>query len=125
GYPQDEPGTLFDAAAVAGESPGAAEHPAPASDLGQQVLRARRWAEETETGDRDDLVPGVSDRAWRQVSVTSLECLGQKCPMIADCFPEAARRRARESDVVVTNHAMLGIAASGGANVLPEHQVVV
>ena len=121
--------TLFDL----GEHAGAAEHPAPARRappgrpraLGEQVLRLREWADETDTGDRDDLVPGVTDRAWRQVSVTSLECLGGKCPMLAECFPEKAEAASREADVVVTNHAMLGIAASGSPGVLPEHQVLV
>ena len=129
GYPADEPGTLFDAL---GESPGAAEHPAAvegkgggAGELGRQVLRLREWAAETATGDRDDLVPGVQDRAWRQVSVRAMECLGPKCPMVDDCFPEQARARSREADVVVTNHAMLGIAASGSPGVLPEHEVLV
>jgi ATP-dependent DNA helicase DinG len=126
GYPSDEQGTLFDVP----ERPGAAEHPPEDTDsgresLGDQVVRLREWAEETATGDRDDLVPGVSDRAWRQVSVTAMECLGGQCPMLAQCFPEAARARSREADVVVTNHAMLGIAASGSPNVLPEHQVIV
>lgn len=129
GYPEDDAGTLFDL----GEHAGAAEHPAPArtgatgpsESLGEQVLRLREWAEETGTGDRDDLVPGVTDRAWRQVSVTSLECLGSKCPMLAECFPEKAKAASREADVVVTNHAMLGIAASGSPGVLPEHQVLV
>ncbi|ROS28187.1 ATP-dependent DNA helicase [Cellulomonas sp. PhB150] len=129
GYPEDEGATLFDL----GENAGAAEHPAlggtdrpgTGESLGAQVVRLREWAEETESGDRDDLVPGVTDRAWRQVSVTSLECIGGKCPMLTECFPERARGLAREADVVVTNHAMLGIAASGSPNVLPEHDVLV
>ena len=135
GYPPDEPGTLFDL----GDHEGAAEHPAPASgddpvrgdrraseeSLGAQVVRARTWAAETSTGDRDDLVPGVGERAWRQVSVTAMECLGTRCPMISECFPEHARARARSADVVVTNHAMLGIAAAGSPGVLPEHQVLI
>ncbi|MDO8107400.1 ATP-dependent DNA helicase [Isoptericola sp. b441] len=122
GYPADEPAALFDL----GDVPGAADHPqAQASELGRQVVAAREWAQETTTGDRDDLVPGVSDRAWRQVSLTAMECLGQRCPLIDECFPEAARRRAHEADVVVTNHAMLGIAAAGSAGVLPEHDVLV
>lgn len=121
GYPEEEPATLFDAA----EGRGAAEHPRASDPLGRQVVRLREWAEETTTGDRDDLVPGVSDRAWRQVSVTSLDCLGRNCPFIDECFPEQARTRAREADVVVTNHAMLGIAASGSPGVLPEHDVLV
>ena len=125
GYPDDEPGALFDLP----ERPGAAEHPGPTGTLdetlGEQVVRLREWADETDSGDRDDLVPGVSDRAWRQVSVTSLECLGSACPMLSECFPERARGLAREADVVVTNHAMLGIAATGSPNVLPEHQALV
>lgn len=127
GYPEDDQGALFDVP----ERPGAADHPAPAADegeregLGEQVVRVRAWAQETTTGDRDDLVPGVADRAWRQVSVTAMECLGSSCPMLEECFPDAARARAREADVVVTNHAMLGIAATGSPNVLPEHDVLV
>jgi ATP-dependent DNA helicase DinG len=130
GYPPDDQGMLFDLG-----DRGAAEHPSttdPADgedagkeSLGAQVVRLREWADETETGDRDDLVPGVTDRAWRQVSVTSLECLGQRCPLLEECFPERARAAARSADVVVTNHAMLGVAASGSPHVLPEHQVLV
>jgi ATP-dependent DNA helicase DinG len=120
GYPADEPAALFDVAEVA------ADHPeARASELGRQVLAVREWAEETTTGDRDDLVPGVADRAWRQVSLTAMECLGQRCPMVSECFAEAAKKRAHEADVVVTNHAMLGIAAGGSPGVLPEHHVLV
>ncbi len=123
GYPSEEPAALFDAA----EASGAAEHPQPtaSSSLGAEVLRVRAWAAETTTGDRDDLVPGVSDRAWRQASVTSLDCLGTHCPLVDECFPVQAKERAHEADVVVTNHAMLGIAASGSPGVLPEHTVLV
>lgn len=138
GYPADEPGAaLFELPAPVTEPLGAdepadasagADEPADASPvrrLGAEVLRLREWAQETSTGDRDDLVPGVSERAWRQVSVSSLECLGQRCPLLSECFPEQARALAREADVVVTNHAMLGIAASGSPQVLPEHGVLV
>ncbi len=121
GYPEEEPAALFDVA----EGRGAAEHPRATDPLGRQVVRLREWAEETTTGDRDDLVPGVSDRAWRQVSVTAMDCLGKACPFADDCFPDQARERAREADVVVTNHALLGIAASGSPGVLPEHDVLV
>lgn len=121
GYP-DEDATLFDVLPV----DRAGEHPAGRPDgLGAHVVRLREWAQETTTGDRDDLDPGVPDRAWRQVSVTALECLGSRCPMLDECFPEQARARAREADVVVTNHAMLGIAAGGSPGVLPEHEVLV
>ncbi len=113
GVPEDDGETLFEVAA-------------PSSALGQDVLRAREWAATTETGDRDDLVPGVGDRAWAQVSVTSRECLGAtRCPEGPECFAERAREKAAEADVVVTNHALLAIDALESMPVLPDHGAVV
>ncbi|MBK4147884.1 DEAD/DEAH box helicase [Corynebacterium macginleyi] len=93
---------------------------------GKTVRRIHDWAQETETGDRDDLVPGVPDLVWRAVSVTSKECLGAgRCPHGADCFAEEARRAAADVDIIVTNHAMLAIDAISEANILPEHDVAI
>ncbi|MGI8721733.1 MAG: ATP-dependent DNA helicase [Geodermatophilaceae bacterium] len=115
GYPAEEP-TLFEAPAASG----------PTSSLGAAVVRLREWVESSKTGDRSELVPGVPDRAWRQVSVTAHECLGgQRCPQAATCFSELSRAKARESDIVVTNHAFLAIDAFEGRAMLPEHQVVI
>ncbi len=102
----------------------------PTSELGREVLRVRRWAEEEaeagRTGDRDALQPGVSERAWRQVSVTARECLGARdCPFAAECFAERARATAGRADIVVTNHAMLALHWIDGVPLLPEHEVVV
>lgn len=100
--------------------------PFAVSRLGREVQRLTDWAEKTATGDRDDLNPGVSDQAWRQVSVTARECLGAaRCPVGDDCFAEIAKARAGKADVVVTNHALLAIDAVGDAAVLPEHDLVV
>lgn len=107
--PQDE---LF-------EPPGA-----PASVRDMQRLTA--WASSTASGDWDDLRPGVSDRAWAQVSVSARECLGApRCPFGAQCFAERARDRAFTVDVVVTNHALLAIDALSESAVLPEHRLLV
>lgn len=94
--------------------------------LGKHVKRVHEWSSETETGDRDDLEPGVPDLAWKQVSVTSSECLGaSKCPHGEECFAEMARAKARDVDVVVTNHAMLAIDALADVDILPVHDVVI
>lgn len=101
--------------------------PKALSELGRHVLRVREWAEESETGDRDDLVPGVPDRVWTAVSVSARECLGAgKCPYGQECFAETARERARQADVVVTNHALLAIDTfDSEVKVLPEHDAVI
>ncbi|MEU1719515.1 ATP-dependent DNA helicase [Actinomadura sp. ATCC 39365] len=113
GWPEeDEQDQLFD--------------PREVSATGRMVQRIQEWADETETGDRDELVPGVSEQAWRQFSVSAQECLGAtRCPSGPECFAELARARAGEVDVVVTNHALLAIDAMGDLPVLPEHEVVV
>ena len=78
GFPDDDEGSLLSVGQV----------DAQAGRLGQEVVRLREWADVTESGDRDELVPGVSQRAWRQVSVSAQECLGSRCPV-------ACRRWAR------------------------------
>lgn len=112
GYPEDEPDALFDM-------------PSSTSRVCEEVVRLREWADRTETGDRDELKPGVSDRAWAQVSVSAAECLGRRCPLVEECFSEMARSRAAEADIVITNHALLAINAFEGMKVLPEHETVI
>ncbi|GMA20114.1 hypothetical protein GCM10025862_21350 [Arsenicicoccus piscis] len=93
--------------------------------LGAEVVRLRAWAEHTVSGDRDELVPGVSERAWRQVSVSAHECLGSKCPQVNDCFVERSRAAAGDVDIVVTNHSFMAIDSFEGRQMLPEHDVLV
>ncbi|MDT5070150.1 MAG: ATP-dependent helicase DinG [Mycobacterium sp.] len=107
--PQEE---LFDAVAT--------------TALGRDVKRLIEWSSDTETGDRDDVVPGVQDRSWSQVSVSARECIGAtRCSFGTDCFAEKARAKAGSADVVVTNHALLAIDAIAEANVLPEHDLLI
>jgi ATP-dependent DNA helicase DinG len=107
--PQEE---LFDAVAT--------------TALGRDVKRLTEWASDTESGDRDDLVPGVQDRSWGQVSVSARECIGAtRCSFGTDCFAEKARARAGTADVIVTNHALLAIDAIADADVLPEHDLLI
>jgi ATP-dependent DNA helicase DinG len=114
GFPDEEEGLL---------SVGQVD--ASAGRLGAEVVRLREWAGHTESGDRDELVPGVSERAWRQVSVSAHECLGGRCPFVADCFVERAREAAKDVDVVVTNHSFMAIDSFEGRQMLPQHDVLV
>lgn len=122
GFPEEDDPGLFDLAPL----PGRVVTSGPTSNLGREVVRLREWAEDTDSGDRDELVPGVSERAWRQVAVSAFECLGsQACPMASECFSEKARARAHTVDVVVTNHALLAIDTFEGRQILPEHDALV
>ncbi|MCW2659321.1 MAG: deaD/DeaH family protein helicase, partial [Mycobacterium sp.] len=100
--------------------------PVAATALGRDVQRLTAWASTTDSGDRDDLKPGVPDRSWSQVSVSARECLGvARCPFGSECFSERARADAGRADVVVTNHALLAIDAVAESAVLPEHALLV
>ena len=123
GFPAEDD-LLFDLPGASGDS--ASVTPAPTSRLGREIVRVREWADTTRTGDRDELVPGVSERAWRQVSVSAHECLGsQRCPAARDCHSEAARERAHDVDVVVSNHAFVAIDSFENRSILPEHDLLI
>ena len=99
------------------------------SKLGIEVLALRDWVEEQVTGgglaDRDD-APTHTASGWAQVSIPSRECLGvAACPFGDECRVELSRERARDAQVVVTNHALLAINAMHGGTALPEHSAVV
>lgn len=121
GYPEDDAGTLFDMGADDAASRGGSKLTA----MEEEVARIRSWERTTDTGDRDDLVPGVSDRIWSHVSVNAFDCLGAKCPVFDECFAEIAKLKANGADIVVTNHALLAIDAFGESSVLPEHDAVI
>ncbi|GLZ77697.1 ATP-dependent helicase [Actinorhabdospora filicis] len=97
-----------------------------ASKMEKHVTRLHDWANDTETGDRDELDPGVPDVVWRGVSVSARECPGaMKCAQGDICFAEKARGQAREADIVVTNHSLLSIDLLNGRKVLPEHDLLI
>ena len=90
GYPDDDTGTLFDLGDHAGAAAPARRAGRLSESLGEQVLRLREWADETDTGDRDDLCrasrPGLAAGVRHLAGVP-----GRKCPMLAECFPEKAK----------------------------------
>jgi ATP-dependent DNA helicase DinG len=124
---EDEPtDTLFDAVEPGSGGGGGGRWLGEAGRIGKQVQRLRDWSMETETGDRDELDPGVDDQAWRLVSMPARECVGaSRCPFGAECFAEASRARAREADVVVTNHSLLAVDMIAGRHIVPPHKLLI
>jgi ATP-dependent DNA helicase DinG len=119
---EEDPGsTLFDDA-----PPRATQWLGEIGRLGKQIERIRAWSEKTTTGDRDELDPGVDDTAWKQVSMPARDCVGAaKCPYGQECFTEASRARAREADIVVTNHSLLAFDMLAGRHIVPPHKLLI
>jgi ATP-dependent DNA helicase DinG len=92
------------------------------------------WAETTQTGDRAELSELPENlAAWRDLSASADQCLGQKCAHYDRCFVFKMRRQAAEADVVVVNHHLFfadlalrsSSAGDAGAAVLPHYDAVI
>ncbi len=94
--------------------------------VADQMRRILTWADETESGDRDELSFEIDARAWRQLSVTPQECLGRaQCPQGHNCFHELAKDRAAESSIVIVNTHLYAAHLASGSMLLPAHDFVV
>lgn len=84
----------------------------------------RDWARRTRSGDIAEVTEvAEGSPLWPRVTSTADNCLGQNCPLLADCLVVKARREALEADVVVVNHhllcADLALKDEGFGEVLP------
>ncbi|WP_243140670.1 ATP-dependent DNA helicase [Pelistega ratti] len=73
----------------------------------EQLKEIKLFFQKTATGDKSDCAK-VPDKApiWLKVTSTNESCLNQDCPYINECFLAQARKKAREADVVIVNHAL-------------------
>ncbi len=90
----------------------------------------RRWAAESETGDRAELIELPEDLSfWPQIDARAETCLGQKCPEYDSCFITRMRQEAQEADVVIVNHHLFfaDLALRGGdyGAVLPDYSTII
>jgi ATP-dependent DNA helicase DinG len=90
----------------------------------------RRWARDSQTGDRAELVQLPENLSfWRHIDARSEICLGQKCPDYDPCFITRMRQRAQDADIVIVNHHLFfaDLALRGGeyGQVLPDYGAVI
>lgn len=90
----------------------------------------RQWLAETKSGDLAEAPVQPSPELRQAITVSSDECLGQQCPY-SGCFAMAARRAAKDAQIVVVNHTLLALdlalrdATDDGASVLPDREIVI
>lgn len=94
--------------------------------VADQMRRILKWADETTTGDRDELSFEIDQRAWRGLSVTPQECLERsRCPQGHACFAELAKDRAAESSILIVNTHLYAAHLASGSMLLPAHELVI
>lgn len=94
------------------------------------LLRLRRWAKVTQTGD----IMEVTDipeghEVFRRVVSTVEGCPGRACPDVRRCFLFRARAEALAADLIITNHHLffsdLAMREEAQTRILPEDAIVI
>lgn len=99
--------------------------PSPGADP-QTVAQLVAWAEQHDTGDRDDAPTPHRDADWATVSISGRDCPGaDRCQFSSQCFAEAASARAYDADIVVVNAHLYAVHLAADGRVLPPHDAVV
>jgi ATP-dependent DNA helicase DinG len=97
-------------------------------DKDSELDKIWQWAEQTKDGSLSDLPFLPKSRTWDRVKSEHGNCRGRKCLHFRDCFYWAARRRLENSDVIVSNHALLFsdlVLKEQGFSLLPDYKFVV
>jgi len=92
------------------------------------LARIQEWAQSTGDGSLSDLDFRPSPSVWDEVASDSGNCMGSRCPTHSKCFYYRARRRTRNAELLVVNHALLfsDLALRRvGVNILPDYDVAV
>lgn len=95
-----------------------------------ELREIERWSDQTTDGDIAEVTSVAEDSfIWQQVTSTAENCLGQECPMISECFPLQARKKAQEVDVLIVNHHLLcadwSLKDDGFGQLLPDAELII
>ncbi|MCL2878329.1 MAG: ATP-dependent DNA helicase [Acidobacteria bacterium] len=96
----------------------------------EYLKKIKRWARQTETGDRAELATLPENLTlWQHIDARRETCEGRKCRNFENCFVTLVRQRALESDIVIVNHhlffADLALRREDFGKVLPDYSNVV
>ncbi|PHS73508.1 MAG: helicase [Cycloclasticus sp.] len=99
-------------------------------ELEADLSEIEDWSNRTIDGDISEVTSVAEDSfVWQQVTSTADNCLGQECPMVAECFPLLARKKAQEVDVLIVNHHLLcadwSLKDDGFGQILPEAELII
>lgn len=76
-----------------------------AEPVSAELARIERWALETQTGDRAELVDlAEGAHAWRDVQSGTDTRIGAGCKYYDECFVTRMKREAEQAQIIVVNH---------------------
>jgi len=93
-----------------------------------ELGRIAAWTERTGEGSLSDLDFIPLPQVWDEVRSEHGNCMGHRCPEYRQCFYQQARRRARNANILVVNHALFFAdlaARREAAAILPDYHCAV
>ncbi len=93
-----------------------------------QLVTIRSWSKRTSDGSRSDLDFRPMPSVWEAVESENGNCLGRECPKYSECFFYRARRRMRNANLLIVNHALFVTDLSmreSGFGLLPEYDIAI
>lgn len=76
-------------------------------DFKSELRELLDWADQSETGDRQELPVTPRSEAWERIVSESDNCLRLRCKFYESCFFYNSRRRAARARVLIVNHSLL------------------
>ena len=93
------------------------------------LQRIGSWSVSSSNGTISELQPQPPFDVWDQVRSDSDDCKGKTCTFFKECFYHNARRKLRDSQLLVVNHALLfadmSLKQGGSLGVLPGYEYVI
>ena len=102
-------------------------------NISSDYLEIAKWATETNTGDKSELLKEYPPQVWGDVAASSEDCTHQHCKYCEKCFIGRARGEydVQEPHIIVTNYHMLytdmvvSEATGGQVHMLPEYRTLI
>ena len=76
-------------------------------DLSSDIMLLNRYANESETGLREDYPGHVDGGIWNSICSDADLCISGKCPFYNKCFYFKAKKKLMDSSIIVCNHHLL------------------
>ncbi|MBU9714627.1 ATP-dependent DNA helicase DinG [Evansella tamaricis] len=103
-------------------------HNDPSESYERSIAKAQIlvWLTETTTGDVEELtLADHTKRFWYEIASDSFSCNSPKCHWFSRCFYQRAKRKARDADLIITNHSLVLSDIMADHQVIPRYDVAV
>lgn len=88
--------------------------------------RLYEWSRSTATGDKEELDFEPSREDWAQIRSDGDRCPGKKkCPFAQECFYYRAKDATKDTQVIITNHAVVAMDLLLGGILLDDYDVLI